>query len=284
MERGFVKLYRKFQDSVGFKNHTYGMFCVRCLLVAAYKKRSVTMGYKVIELEPGQFIFGRKKWSEYLNCSEKVIRNCVKLATKTCFIEASKRAAHYTIYSVVNWDIYQAPHTEEGQALDEERARQGPGRGQAGATIKEGSKNGNKVEDVKEVKPLPAKRPKKKRDTSRTKFNSSVWDAYADAYEKKYGSRPFRNASTNSLIARFTKKVPMELARDIAAGYVDHPGMLYVNSKHCLELLNRDANKIGTDWQAGKATTGVRSRMEEKTAQRMQTRDNLLKMVKEGKL
>lgn len=66
-------------------------------------------------LHPGDVIFGRKKASGATGLSEKCVRNAIERLTRRASIRASQRASTYTIYSIVNWAIYQPTLEEEGQ-------------------------------------------------------------------------------------------------------------------------------------------------------------------------
>lgn len=78
-----------------------------------------------------------------------------------------------------------------------------------------------------------------------------TWNAYSNAYEKRYGVEPLRNAKVNGILAKFLALVPDDDGPEVAAFYVRHGQNLYVNSKHPVELLVRDAERLYTDWQTG---------------------------------
>ena len=113
MHRGYVKLWRKTRDS-GFNCVQLG-FWSYCLLEAVHSPCTRMVGSTPVQLEPGQFVFGRKRWAEALGLSEKVVRNCIKSFLDNDQIRASKRASRYTVFEVVNWGIYQVEDEEQGQ-------------------------------------------------------------------------------------------------------------------------------------------------------------------------
>jgi hypothetical protein len=72
MNRGYIKLWRKMEDSGLMQRPEIFTFAAWCLFRASYKERKVLHGGQVIPLEPGQFIFGRKAaaeahWATYQN-------------------------------------------------------------------------------------------------------------------------------------------------------------------------------------------------------------------------
>jgi len=64
MEEGWVKLWRKSIDSGLIKNHKAWIFWTYCLMKANHKKDyKQTIGFQEVLLQPGEFVFGRKKAS-----------------------------------------------------------------------------------------------------------------------------------------------------------------------------------------------------------------------------
>jgi hypothetical protein len=84
---------------------------------------------------------------------------------------------------------------------------------------------------------------------------SATWEAYSEAYRKRYHVDPTRNATVNGQLANFVKRVPAEEAPSIAAFYVEHNHGLYLNAGHAIGLLLRDAEKLRTEWLTGKKIT-----------------------------
>jgi len=93
------------------------------------------VGNQTIELQPGEFIFGRKRWAEALGMPEKKLRNCVRNASdmrsNQARLRAIKRASKYTVYKIINWELYQPNETQEGQQVGHEVGQQ---KGQQGAS------------------------------------------------------------------------------------------------------------------------------------------------------
>lgn len=92
------------------------------------------------------------------------------------------------------------------------------------------------------------KKPRAKVKLKEPAPSSATWDAYANAYEARWGVMPVRNATVNGQLANFVQRVPAEEAPAIAAFFVGHRGNLYVAAKHPVNLLVRDAEKLRTDW------------------------------------
>lgn len=95
---------------------------------------------------------------------------------------------------------------------------------------------------------------------------SAVWDAYSDAYQKRYGEAPSRNKKINGQLANLITRIPRDEAPGVAAFYVTHSGQLYVRSMHCVDLLLRDIEALRTQWVTGRKITDTRARQEDRTA------------------
>jgi len=61
-----------------FKNPKVLSFWVYCLLKASHKPLKAIVGYQQVSLQPGQFVFGRKKTAEETGLSEREIRTCLE--------------------------------------------------------------------------------------------------------------------------------------------------------------------------------------------------------------
>jgi hypothetical protein len=125
MYRGYVKIWRKSLSSAIFENAELWKFWSWCLLRASHKPVKHLVGLRVIDLKPGEFIFGRRKASEELKLSEKKTRTCLKVLENMQKV-AIKRTNKFSIISIVNWDTYQGDESEKGQQNGQQRASKGP--------------------------------------------------------------------------------------------------------------------------------------------------------------
>lgn len=107
------------------------------------------------------------------------------------------------------------------------------------------------------------------RDTGPTRL------AYAAAYEKRHGAKPVWNATTNSQLARFVKRVGVEEAPAIAEFYVNHRAAFYVQKLHPVGLLLQDAEKLHTEWITGQQITATKANQEERTQENLQGWESL---------
>lgn len=126
---GWVKLWRKSIDSGLPQNlELWGFWCW-CLLKASHRVHKQMVGNQILELQPGQFIFGRRKAARELNVSEKKIRTFLKKLENLQNV-AIKRANKFSIISIINWDFYQQLENghgpSEGPTEGQQRASKGP--------------------------------------------------------------------------------------------------------------------------------------------------------------
>lgn len=91
-----------------------------------------------------------------------------------------------------------------------------------------------------------------------------TWASYSDAYHRRYGTEPVRNAKVNSQVKQFCQALPHDEAPGVAAFYVGHNDAFYVRKCHDLGLLVTDAAKLRTEWATGRRVTGARARQEER--------------------
>ena len=107
MDRGYVKFWRKTTDSGFLQNPNLFTFWAWCLFKASHKKRNQLVGMTMVELQPGQFIFGRKAAASELKMSQQTIRTCLK---KLEMFEnlTIKSTNKFSIITIINWDTYQS--------------------------------------------------------------------------------------------------------------------------------------------------------------------------------
>ena len=134
MNRGYIRLWRKTLDSGLLQQHNVWVLFSYCLLKATYKGRKVIHGGREIFLEPGQFIFGRRVASEETGLSEREIRTALA-SLINLEILTSKTTNKFSIITIVNWTIYQAPEDENDQQNDQQPTSKRPQ-----TRIKEGKK------------------------------------------------------------------------------------------------------------------------------------------------
>jgi hypothetical protein len=118
MDNGWIKIHRKTIECGFFNNPNLSHFWLWCLLKATHKPYKQSVGFQVIDLLPGQFIFGRNVASEETGLSVRTIRTCqqhlVNLQNVT--IKATNK---FSIITISNWATYQNLETQSDQQSDQ---------------------------------------------------------------------------------------------------------------------------------------------------------------------
>lgn len=137
MHRGYVKIWRCIKDTGMMKNHGLFALWVHCLLSASHKDHTEYVGNQAVDLRPGEFIFGRISWAAKIGGTEKELRVWMENLQKTRRIKAVRRSSKFTVYSIINWELYQGDLKDKGQQEGHEqgheqgqqRASKGPAKG-----------------------------------------------------------------------------------------------------------------------------------------------------------
>jgi len=148
MMEGWVKIHRKMLNSQVWRNEGLLKVWVWCLLKANHKKAWVPVqigkGSTEIEVDPGQFLFGRNTAARELNMKPSSVRNRIKKLKKMGNLD-TQEDSHYTIISIVNWPCYQGSKNN----LDNQKDSQRTARGQPEDTDKKDKKGKkNKEKDL----------------------------------------------------------------------------------------------------------------------------------------
>lgn len=111
MERGYIKVWRKLEDSGLLQMpNTLALF-MYLLMKACRAPRKVGTSTGVIELQQGQYIAGRKQLAAALEQGEQQIRTSLE-RLESLRIVTSKPTNKFTIYTIVNYGLYQSQDDE----------------------------------------------------------------------------------------------------------------------------------------------------------------------------
>lgn len=116
MHRGYIKVYRKLEDSglIQLPN-TLALF-MYLLLNATHKDRKMGSPTGVIALKRGQFVSGRKELAAKLKQTEQQIRTSLK-RLENLEILTIHSTNKYSIYTIENYSKYQDEHPAGHQLL-----------------------------------------------------------------------------------------------------------------------------------------------------------------------
>lgn len=122
------------------------------------------------------------------------------------------------------------------------------------------SLNQRRSDEGKKPPVVAAKKPE-------STLTGETWNAYATAYQRRYGTAPVRNATVNAQMAGFVKRLGVDEAPAVAAFYVTHNNRFYVQSMHSAGAMVKDAEKLRTEWATSTRVTETKAR----EADRLQT-------------
>jgi hypothetical protein len=94
---------------------------------------------------------------------------------------------------------------------------------------------------------------------------SETWRVYAVAYFGRYRTEPVRNATVNSQMSNFVKRIGQEESPAVAAWYVSHNGRYYVQNCHPVSAMLKDAEKLRTEWATRRQVTAAEAVQADKT-------------------
>lgn len=119
MQRGYIKVWRKLEDSGLMDNAEVCRLFLHLLLKAASKRRKWLVGTATVDLLPGQLIVGRKKLAADVRSTERKVRTCLA-ALENMGIITQRATNKFTVVSFVNWHRYQIERPEDGRRPDRE--------------------------------------------------------------------------------------------------------------------------------------------------------------------
>lgn len=124
MAEGWIKIKRSLSDKGWAKKPEYVALWVHLLLMANHAKSEYFWNGKVIDLQAGQLITGRKALATISGISESNVERILKVFENEQQIEQQKTSTSRLI-SIVNWDKHQNVGQRSGQRTDNGRTTDG---------------------------------------------------------------------------------------------------------------------------------------------------------------
>ena len=134
----------------------------------------------------------------------------------------------------------------------------------------------NSTHPVKKISSIPKNKNKELSPSHET------WQSYSDAYQKRYGVTPVRNATVNAQLSSFIKRIGFDESPHVAAFYVYHNNQFYVTKMHTVGLLLADAEKLRTEWATKTTVTQTQARQADETQARGNVWNKLIEEFKEN--
>ena len=112
----WIKLYRKLLKSPIFENEKALKIWIWCLLKATHIEREQLVGQQIVQLEKGQFVFGREKASEELKMTESTVYKYIKLLEKLHMISINSNNK-FSVVTIEKWEDYQDKKQQENNKV-----------------------------------------------------------------------------------------------------------------------------------------------------------------------
>lgn len=155
MNRGYIRIYRKIEDSGILANRDICQLFMFLMVKATYRPRKIIVGGNVIELQPGEYFAGRKQLALELNSTEQKIRTALSTLEKSGIIN-QRSTSKGTLVSLVNWRKYQDEQPAFNQHSNQEPTNDQPSINQ-------------RLTTKQEVKNISIKQEEKESESTRTR-------------------------------------------------------------------------------------------------------------------
>ena len=110
-----------------------------------------------------------------------------------------------------------------------------------------------------------------------------TWAAYSQAYYQRYGVEPVRNATVNSQIVNFVKRLGKDDAPHVAAFYLLSNDQWHIKQRHSVGDMCKSAESLHTAWRMGRHTTTTQARQQDRSQANFNAFDGLLQEAGHGK-
>ena len=115
--QGWLKLHRAIMVSSVFSNPKLLKFWIWCLCKASSKPHTERVGLQEVNLEKGQFVFGRFVAADELGMTNSSVYKYLKVLEKEQMIVV-KSNNKFSLVSIVNWCLFQDKKDKEEQQND----------------------------------------------------------------------------------------------------------------------------------------------------------------------
>jgi len=221
LNRGYVKVWRKIEDSglIQLPN-TLALF-MHLLLNATHKDRKVGTPIGVFELKRGQYISGRIALAAKLQQTEREVRTSIARLQELNIITV-ETTSKFSIYTIENYSKYQDVDITNDQQNDQQTTSKRPASDQQTTTKQE--LNNLNIEALN------------KNITQKNEFFAEFWLAYPKKTAKGAGEKAFTKNKINreTLTLILTALQWQKESEQWRKGYIPNPAT-YINDKRWLD-------------------------------------------------
>lgn len=119
---GYIKLHRKMTRWGWYDDPSTKIVFLHLLLKANWHKSE----YHGVRLEPGDVVFGRKKFAKELGLSERNVRTAIRHLHESGEISTNKVTNRFTVIHVEKWEKYQCWDEPSDQQSDQQVTNKRP--------------------------------------------------------------------------------------------------------------------------------------------------------------
>jgi hypothetical protein len=116
-------------------------------------------------------------------------------------------------------------------------------------------------------------RPKKPKEVPE---GSLIFEAYSEAYAKRYGQEPLRNAKVNSACSQIAKQVGVEIGKAVMHFYLEQNVAWYVQKAHAIEYALKDLQALRTNMLNNQAMSSRQAQLADKQQAQKNALENYL--------
>ena len=137
-----------------------------------------------------------------------------------------------------------------------------------------------KAEILEAETPKPAKQKTADEKIRANPDNKRAWDAYANAYRRRYGILPETNAKVRGQVAQLVRLVGADKAVSLAAYFPTHNGRWFVQCRHEFGQLLKSYQQVATDQALGQQMTETRARQAESTQANLESHNGAMDILR----
>lgn len=120
----------------------------------------------------------------------------------------------------------------------------------------------NNLVSVNQVSPKVLKSTSgTKRKASTGPITTETWNAYCQAFEARYGTKPVRNKTISGQLAHFVRRLGKGDSPHVIAYYLTNNSQYYVSRGHSVGVALADAEKLHAEWKTQTQVTSTKSRV-----------------------
>jgi hypothetical protein len=124
--QGWVSIHRKLMNNPVWQNPNYLKLWIYCLFKASHAKHEMLVGNRIVHLERGQFITGRRALAAEMNAGmkesqtlsgatwERYLKNLEKWQMLSIKVNSN-----FSVITIVNYDFYQQSGTKVDQQYEQ---------------------------------------------------------------------------------------------------------------------------------------------------------------------